>query len=78
MSWVGTSFGDANLDDAVDFADFASLSSGFGAATGWAQGDFDGDGQVAFGDFLMLANNFGRANVRTVPEPGVGHVGGSA
>ena len=61
--------GDANLDGAVNFADFLSLSANFGSDAGWAGGDFDGDGIVAFADFLQLTNNFGETSVAAVPEP---------
>lgn len=71
--WVrelaGTSFGDANLDQSVNFVDLLLLSHGFGTMGGWAFGDFDGDGEVGFPDFLILANNFGQSKVSTVPEP---------
>lgn len=68
---VGTSFGDANLNGEVDFADFLSLSVGFDQSGGWEDGDFDGSGKVAFNDFLLLAQNFGesKAVAATVPEP---------
>ena len=72
--WVedlaGTYFGDADLNQEVDFSDFLALSGHFGALGGWAEGDFDGSGDVQFNDFLLLADNFG--NQRTaaaIPEP---------
>jgi len=74
--WVedlsGTFFGDADLNQSVDFADFLALSASFGEQAGWAGGDFDGSGDVAFADFLMLSSNFGNtasSNVSAVPEP---------
>jgi hypothetical protein len=73
--WVGelaqTFFGDANLDQEVNFADFLALSNGFGQEGGWREGDFDGDGETKFADFLMLSDNFGKTpgDVATVPEP---------
>lgn len=73
--WVydvkSTSFGDANLDGKVDFADFLVLSENFSTAGGWSEGDFDGSGDVAFSDFLLLSNNFGNSegSVAAVPEP---------
>jgi hypothetical protein len=76
MKWVqelvGTSFGDADLDGNVQFADFLALAASFGTNGGWANGDFDGDARVQFSDFLLLSNNFGAgsvANVASVPEP---------
>ena len=71
--WVrelaGTTFGDANLDHEVGFADFLLLSNGFGTAAGWGHGDFDGDGETAFPDFLLLAEHFGATQASAVPEP---------
>lgn len=74
--WVeelkGTSFGDADLNEVVEFADFMALSGRFGEGGGWAEGDFDGSGEVTFLDFLMLASNFsGDADSlnAAVPEP---------
>ena len=77
--WVedvkGTYFGDANLDQSVEFRDFLGLANRFGtkSSAGWADGDFDGDGDVAFRDFLLQASNFGKvaasAEAAAVPEP---------
>ena len=67
-----TLFGDADLNQAVEFADFLALSDTFGGPGGWAEGDFDGNGNVEFADFLVLSENFGgatAASVDTVPEP---------
>lgn len=59
---IGTRAGDANLDNAVDFADFLKLSADFGKeSSGWASGDFDGNGKTDFADFLALSSNFGIA-----------------
>jgi hypothetical protein len=73
--WVedlkGSYFGDTDLNQSVEFADFLALADGFGGSGGWAEGDFDGSGVVAFADFLMLANNFGNSAgsmAATVPE----------
>lgn len=69
--FVGTLFGDADLNKTVDFADFLALSSSFGTPGGWAEGDFDGNGAVAFADFLLLSSNFGETvmDLTSVPEP---------
>ena len=65
-----TSFGDADLDGAVQFNDFLALSAGFGMKGGWANGDFDGSGDVQFPDFLILAQNFSSSSQSAVvPEP---------
>jgi hypothetical protein len=75
--WVedlaGTYFGDADLNQEVDFGDFLALSRHFGAAGGWAEGDFDGSGDVQFNDFLLLSDNFGnQPTAAAVPEPTLG------
>ena len=57
----GTTRADLNLDGAVDFADFLTLSSSFGDTEAtWSQGDLDGDGEVGFADFLVLSQLFGK------------------
>jgi len=78
LELANTTFGDANLDGQVDFADFLVLSVGFGESGSWSDGDFDGDGELAFSDFLLLADNFGKdlainlsgpsSSVSAVPE----------
>jgi hypothetical protein len=71
-----TSFGDANLDGHVAFADFVVLADHFQQLGGWGDGDFDGDGMIAFFDFVVLSDNFGSSPtsgtspVQSVPEPG--------
>ena len=53
-------YGNANLDDAVDLADFNALASNFGSSDAfWHQGDFNYDGAVGLADFNLLARNFG-------------------
>lgn len=75
LEWVEslaqTKFGDADLNQRVDFSDFLTLSASFGRRGGWESGDFDGNGRVEFSDFLMLSSNFGEPMQasRTVPEP---------
>ena len=70
-----TFFGDSDLNGAVEFADFLTLSSHFGDPSGWAAGDFDGNGLIEFGDFLLLSANFGAtAAASPVPEPGSGWI----
>ena len=53
--------GDANLDGAVNLADFNRLAAGFGATGGarWSDGDFNYDGIVNLSDFNLLAASFG-------------------
>ena len=73
VAWVerlaATSFGDADLNGSVDFADFLTLSSNFGQAGTWELGDFNGNGQVDFADFLLLSDSFGQLAVTAIPEP---------
>ena len=67
---LGTTAGDTNLDQIVDFSDFLLLANGFGSIGGWGIGDFDGSGDVHFSDFLLLAGNFEQDGVAAaVPEP---------
>lgn len=72
-----TLYGDANLDRAVDLADFSLLTASFGTPTAaWTTGDFDYDGNVTLDDFTLLASTFGRSLPSeparlTVPEPGL-------
>jgi hypothetical protein len=55
-----TRYGDANLDGAVNLADFNRLAANFGAAGKlWTDGDFNYDGSVNLSDFNLLAGNFG-------------------
>lgn len=61
--------GDTNLDGAVNFADFLTLSSNFGTGSIWTEGDFDGNGMVEFPDFLNLSRNFGESTAVAVPVP---------
>ena len=73
--WVqnlaNTFFGDANLDQQVEFGDFLVLSGNFSREVGWASGDFDGSGRAEFADFLLLSANFGNTRMEpsgVVPE----------
>ncbi len=52
--------GDANLDGAVNGADFGILAANFNRAApqGWEQGDFNYDGAVNGADFAALSANF--------------------
>ena len=69
---LDTAYGDANLDGAVDLADFTALSGSFGGPGGWADGDFNGDGLVDLSDYTILAGNFGftgGTGALMIPEP---------
>ena len=61
--------GDANLDGAVDLADFDRIKEWFGRGAFWYQGDFNDDLHVDLNDFAVLKANFG-AEATPAPEPG--------
>ena len=69
----GNSFlvGDANLDGAVDGADFIEWNNNkFQNVAAWCSGDFDANGAVDGADFIEWNNNkFQSADVASVPEP---------
>jgi len=72
LAIVNTTFGDTDLNGAVDFEDFTRLSDAFGSGRRWSQGDFDCDRDVDFADFLTLSSNFGFVaddQIASVPEP---------
>ena len=55
-----TFYGDADLDRAVNLADFNRLAANFGQSPRrWSQGDFNFDQTVNLTDFNLLAGNFG-------------------
>ena len=60
-----TLLGDANLDGAVNGADFAIMATNFNKAvlaghSGWDEGDFNYDGSINGSDFAALAANFNK------------------
>jgi hypothetical protein len=75
--------GDANLDGAVDLADFRVLYDNLNTGTRWTSGDFNLDGRVTFADYQILERNYGVTDgvastsgeplpmLSEVPEPGV-------
>ncbi len=71
LSGFGTQYGDANLDYAVDAADFAIWNANnFGENTGWATADFNGDGNTDASDFNLWLDNRGFLGLASsVPEP---------
>jgi hypothetical protein len=68
-----TKFGDADLDQDVDGADFLAWQRGRGADSGWALGDFNGDDIVDATDLATWNGNHGfaapAAAISGVPEP---------
>jgi hypothetical protein len=74
-----TRYGDANLDGAVNLADFNRLAANFGSTSAtWFTGDFNYDGQVNLSDFNLLAANFGLAAAGPHVTPGDWSALGSA
>jgi uncharacterized repeat protein (TIGR03803 family) len=54
-----THYGDATLDQTVNFDDLVILAQNYNGTTGgWAQGNFDGVGGTNFGDLVLLAQNY--------------------
>ncbi|MEQ9455600.1 MAG: BNR-4 repeat-containing protein [Phycisphaeraceae bacterium] len=68
LTFLGTSYGDANLDRRVDLIDLSLLASHFGASGGWAEGDFDRSGFIDLADLSTLATHFG-FDATAIPEP---------
>lgn len=63
--------GDANGDDAVNFADFSILQNSYGQSVSpHAPGDFNGDGRVTFEDFSILQNRYGESGGTEPPAGG--------
>ena len=62
--------GDVDGNGQVEFADFLTISTGFGQEVeNHTQGDVDCDGVVGFGDFLELSFSFGSATGIEVGDP---------
>jgi hypothetical protein len=70
-----TYYGDANLDERVNLADFNRVAANFGQNARWSQGNFDFNNVVNLGDFNKLAANFGQSGL--APD-GAGSGGGEA
>jgi subtilase-type serine protease len=78
--FISGTAGDANLDNAVGFADLLVLAANYNQLSGrtWLDGDFNADGAVNFPDLLQLASNYGQTfaadwalaqSMAAVPEP---------
>ena len=65
---LGTTAGDANLDQRVDRADIVTLLSNFGRSSQavWTNGNFDDDARTTLADLALLQSNFGFVGS---PEP---------
>jgi hypothetical protein len=60
--------GDADLDGAVNLADFNRLASSFGQSNKiWTDGDSNYDGLVDLADFNAQAGNFGLSAATAMP-----------
>lgn len=77
--FIGTSFGDSNLDGVFDSGDLVQVfqageyEDGIAGNSGWAEGDFGGDGEFSSDD-LVLAFQTGayeksQTPILQVPEP---------
>ena len=69
--FLGTFFGDTNLDRSVNAQDLNRVGInwlGLGCG-GWRDGDFDGDGAIDAADLNALGVNWQRANVAAVTRP---------
>lgn len=55
---LGTDYGDADLDGAIDANDINAIASAWNGTIGWAGGDFDGNGISDFADLLMIARGW--------------------
>jgi hypothetical protein len=69
--------GDANLDGAVDGADYTVWADYYGqqgvrtwSARGWAAGNFNEDYAVNDADYTLWADNYAWSAGGTIPEPG--------
>jgi hypothetical protein len=69
-----TWYGDANLDGQVNIADFNTLATNFGTASGvnWQTGDFNYDGSVNLLDLNAIASNFGASPIAGAAPPALG------
>jgi hypothetical protein len=58
-----TYYGDADLNGAINGADYQQIDNGFGThATGWANGDFNYDGVIDGSDYSLIDNAFNQIN----------------
>ncbi len=56
---LGTEYGDATLDRAINGADLSILAGNWlTSGRGWASGDFTGDGAVGGADMSLMASNW--------------------
>ncbi|MEQ9460708.1 MAG: hypothetical protein RIG82_07140 [Phycisphaeraceae bacterium] len=70
LAILETTYGDSNLDGAVDLIDLSTLASNFGGIAGWSGGSFNGFGAVDLIDLSVLASNFGFGGPPApAPEP---------
>lgn len=65
---LNTLMGDANLDSAVNIADFSRLAANFNSPAIWSNGDFNYDGVANISDFALMASNFNLSLVGDLPR----------
>ena len=69
LEFAGVLPGDFNLDGAINFRDFLTLSRNFSSEdVTYGGGDTNCDGTVRFSDYLILSANFGQTRTAAVPE----------
>ena len=66
---LGSEYGDADLNGAVDNEDFEDLVGNFGLRAGWPDGDFSGDGSIDLHDFAIIRGKFGWVAAAAEPAP---------
>ncbi len=72
LNLIGTAYGDANLDGAVDLLDLNRLGMNWANEGGWGEGDYNGDGLIDLLDLNLLGINWGFTGggaAPAVPEP---------
>ena len=64
-----TSYGDADLNGAIDSTDYSLIDNGFNfGLSGWLNGDFNYDGTINSADYALIDNAFGLLGGPSAPE----------
>ena len=64
-----TSYGDADLNGAIDSTDYSLIDNGFNfGLSGWLNGDFNYDGSVNSIDYALIDNAYGLLGGPSAPE----------
>jgi len=73
LSGIVATPGDSDLNNVIDFDDYAHIDYGFNNnLSGWFNGDFDSNGVVNFDDYALIDASFNNqepAGMQAVPEP---------